>query len=115
MIAVPATPGDDDRGHERGELAHRGQDEEAAEAVEGAEQAEEVGRLQPRGAEAEGDRRDHHREPAELEREQELADELAAVGVGRPDRRRERLAGQDHHVPDLLEQALGGQERPVSD
>ena len=73
--------GDDDRGDERRELADRGEDEEAAEAVEGAEQAEEVGRLQARGAEAEGDRRDHQREPAELEREQELADELAAVGV----------------------------------
>ena len=115
MIAVPGDAGDDYRGHEGRELAHRGEDEEAAEAVEGAEQAEEVGRLQPRGAEAEGDRRDHHREPAELEREQELADELAAVGVRGPDRRRDRLAGQDHHVPDLLEQALGGQERPVSD
>ena len=33
------------------------------------------------------DHRDRHREPAELEREQELADELAAVGIRRPDRR----------------------------
>ena len=31
--------GDDDRGHEGRELAHRGEDEEAAEAVERAEQA----------------------------------------------------------------------------
>ena len=53
------------------------------------------------------------REPAELEGEEELADELAAVGIRRPDRRSDRLAGQDHHVPDLLEQTLGGQERPV--
>ncbi len=75
---------------------------------------EEVGRLQAGRTEAEGDRRDHQREPAELEREQELADELAAVGIRGPDRRDDRLAGQDHHVPDLLEQALGGQERPVS-
>ena len=47
--------GDDDRGHERGELTDRGEDEEAAEAIEGAEEGEEVGRLKPGGAEAEGD------------------------------------------------------------
>src|SRR5207247_8310825 len=81
----PGDPGDDDRGDEGGELAHRGEDEKAPEAIEGSEQGQEVGRLKARGAEAEGDRRDHHREPAELEREQELADELAAVGVGGPD------------------------------
>ncbi len=100
--------GDDDRGHERRELAHRGEDEEAAEAVEGAEQGQEVRGLQARGAEAERDGADQQGEPAELEREQELADELAPVGVGRLDGRDDRLAGQDHHVPDLLEQALRG-------
>ena len=95
------------------ELADRGQDEEAAEAVERAEEGEEVGRLHARGAVAEGDRRDQEREPAKAQREQELRHELAAVGVGRADRRDDRLAGQDHHVPDLLEEVLGGQEGPV--
>ena len=47
--------GDDHGGHDGGELADRGEDEEAAEPVEGAEQREEVGRLQARGAEAEGE------------------------------------------------------------
>src|SRR3954452_5590948 len=105
--------GDDDRGHERRELADRGEDEKAPEAVEGAEEGEEVGRLKPWCSEAEGDRRDHHRKPAKLQREQELADELAAVGVGGLDRRDQRLAGEDDHVADLLEQTLDGQEGPV--
>ena len=109
----PRHPGDHDRGHEGGELADRGQDEEAPEPVEGPEQGGEVGRLKPRGAEAEGDGRDQHRKPAELEGEDELGDELAAVGVGGPDGGGDRLAGEDHHVPHLLEQRLGGQERPI--
>ena len=79
MIAVPATPATTIAVTNGRELAHRGEDEEAAEPVERAEQAEEVGRLKARGAEAEGDGRDQHRKPAELQREQELADELAAV------------------------------------
>src|SRR6478752_7961156 len=105
--------GDDDRGHERGELADRGEDEEAAEAIEGAEEGEEVGRLKAGGAEAEGDGTDKHRKPAQLQGEDELGDELAAVGVGRADRGRDRLAGEDHHVPHLLEQALCGQEGSI--
>ena len=59
--------------------------------------------------------RDQKREPAQAQREQELRHELAPVGVGRADRRHDRLAGQDHHVADLLEQVLGGQECPVGD
>ena len=67
----------------------------------------------PGRAVAERDRRDQQREPAQPQREQELLHELAAVRVRRPDRRHDRLAGQDHHVPDLLEQVLGGQECPI--
>src|SRR3954453_9442065 len=39
------------------DLADRGERKKAAEPVEGTEQRKEVGRLQPRGAEAEGDGR----------------------------------------------------------
>jgi hypothetical protein len=106
VIAVPATPAHD-RGHERRELADRGEHEEAAEAVERAEEHEEVRGLQAGCAVAEGDRRDDEREPAELEREEELRDELAAVGIGRPQRGHDGLARQDHHVAHFLEQALG--------
>jgi hypothetical protein len=81
---------------------------DVAEAIEGAEEGEEVGRLQARRSEAEGDRRDHHRKPAELEREQELADELAAVGERRAHGRDQGLPGQDDHVADLLEEPLDG-------
>src|SRR5581483_4528895 len=105
--------GHDDRRHEGGELADRGEDEEAAEAVERSEQGQEVGGLEPGGAEPEGHRREQHREPAELEGEDELAHELAAVRVRGLDRGGDRLAGQDHHVPDLLEERLRGQEGPV--
>ena len=69
--------GQHDRVDERRELADRREHEEAAEAVERAEQDEEVGRLQPRRAVPEGDRRDQQREPAQPQREHELADELA--------------------------------------
>ena len=63
----------------------------------------------PGRAEADRDHRDGHRKPAELQREQELADELAAVrDTGGLTAAIDRLAGQDHHVPDLLEQALAG-------
>src|SRR4029453_8079162 len=106
-------PGHHHRGDEGGEPGEGGQAEEAPEAVEGAEEGEEVGGLQAGGAEAEGEGGDQHREPAELQCEQELADELAPVRVGGPDRRGDRLRGQDHHVPDLLEERLGGQECPV--
>ena len=50
--------GEHDRGHERRELADRGEHEEAAEAVERAEQDEEVGGLQAGRAVAERDRGD---------------------------------------------------------
>ena len=113
LVPVPGDPGDDHRGHEGGELANRGQDEKAPEAVKGAEQAEEVGGLQAGGAEAEGDGGDHHRKPAELQREEELADELAAIGVWRAHRGDHGLRGEDHHVPHLLEEALGGKESPI--
>ena len=105
--------GEDDRGHERRELADRGEHEEAAEAVDRAEQDEEVARLEARRAVAERDRRDQQREPAEPQREQELLHELGAVRVRRPDGRHDRLAGQDHHVADLLQQVLGRQEDPI--
>ena len=98
--------GDDDRGHERRELADRGEHEEAAEPVEGSEQGEDVGRLQARGAEAEGDGRDQQREPAELEGEEELADELLAVRIRRFHRGDERASSEDHHFPDLFEEGL---------
>ena len=49
---------EDDRRHERRELADRREDEEAAEAVDRAEQDEEVAGLQARRAVAERDRRD---------------------------------------------------------
>src|SRR4051794_9554824 len=105
--------GEDDRGHERRELADRRQDEEPAQAVDRTEEDEEVARLQTRSAVAERDRRDQQREPAEAQREQELLDELRAVRIRRPDGRHDGLAGQDHHVPDLLQQVLGGQESPI--
>ena len=44
------------------------------------------GRLQPGRAEVEGEGRDQQREPAELQHEEELLDQLLAVGVGRPHR-----------------------------
>ena len=47
MIAVPATPARMIDGDERGELADRRQHEEAAEAVDRAEQHEEVAGLEP--------------------------------------------------------------------
>ena len=67
----------------------------------------------PGRAEAEGHGRDQQREPAELQGEEELADELLAVGIGRLDRGRDRTRGEDHHLPDLFEHRLGGQECPV--
>src|SRR4051812_34698685 len=64
--------GEDDCGHEWRELADRAQDEEAAEAVDRAEQDEEVAGLQTRGAVTERDRRDQQREPAQAQRKEEL-------------------------------------------
>ena len=107
--------GEHDRRHERRELADRGEDEEAAEAVQRAEQDEEVGGLQARRAVAEGDRRDEQREPAEPQREQELTDELAAVRVRRTKGRHDRLARQDHHVPDFFEQVLRRKKCSIGD
>ena len=107
--------GEHDRGDEGRELADRGQHEEAAEAVQRAEEDEEVGGLQARRAVAEGDGRDQQREPAQPQREEELADELAAVGVRRTQGRQDRLPRQNHHVPDLFEQILRRKKRPVGD
>src|SRR3954451_724633 len=107
--------GEHDRGHERGELADRGEHEEAAEAVERAEQHEEVRGLQAGGAVAEGDRRDDEREPAQLQREEELRHELAAVRIRGAQGGHDRLPRQDHHVAHFFKQALGWQERSVGD
>ena len=85
VIAVPATPATTIAVTNGANSRTEARMKKPAEAVEGAEQGEEVGRLQARGAEPEGDRRDQHRKPAELQREEELADELA--------RRRGRGAG----------------------
>ena len=115
VIAVPATPASTIAVDERRELADRGEHEEAAEAVERAEEDEEVRRLQARRAVAEGDRRDQQREPAQPQREEELADELAAVRVRRTQGRHDRLPRQDHHVPDLFEQVLRRKKRSVGD
>src|SRR5581483_6743535 len=89
--------------------------EEPAEAVERAEQDEEVRRLQSRRAVAEGHGRDEQREPAQLQREQELRDELPAVRVRRSQGRDDRLPRENHHVADLLEEALGRQECSIGD
>ena len=107
--------GQHDRRHEGRELADRREDEEAAQAVQRAEEDEEVRRLQPGRAVAEGDRRDQQRKPAQPQREEELADELAAVGVRRTQGRQDRLPGQNHHVPDFFEQVLRRKKRPVGD
>jgi hypothetical protein len=55
----------------------------------------------------------HQRQPAQAQQEEELLDELRAVRKRRPNGRDERLGGQDHHVPDLFERALRGQEDPI--
>jgi hypothetical protein len=107
--------GQHDRGHERGELADRGEHEEPAEAIDRAEQDQEVRGLQPRRAVAEGHRRDEQRKPAELQREEKLADELAAIGIGRPHGRHDGLAREDHHVAHLFEQALRRKKRSIGD
>src|SRR5215212_1365832 len=111
----PGDAGEHDRRHERRELADRGEHEEPAEAVDRAEQDEEVRRLQARRAVAERHRGDQQREPAQLQREQELRDELAAVRIRRTDRGDDRLAREDHHVADLLEGVPRWRERSVGD
>ena len=107
--------GHHDRRHERRELADRREHEEAAQAIQRAEQHEEVRRLQARRAVAERDRRDDQREPAQLQREQELPDELAAVGVRRADGGHDGLPREDHHVADFLQEILGRKERAIGD
>ena len=72
VIAVPATPGEHDRGHVRADLADRGEHEDPAEAVQRAEERQEVRRLQARGGVADAHRRDQQRKPAQPQREQEL-------------------------------------------
>ena len=99
----------DDRGDGRPELADRGEHEEAAEPVDGAEQDEEVARLQTWRTVGDHEHRDRQRQPTQAHEEEELLHELAAVDVWRPDRADQRLAGQDHHVADLIEQVLGRQ------
>ena len=106
-------PGQHDRGDQRPDFADRRQHEEAAEAIERAEQRQEVARLQPRGSVADGDGGDQQRQPAEPQREQELRHELPAVGVGRGQRRPDRLARQDHHVPEFLEHMADGHKGPL--
>ena len=108
-----AHAGQDDRRDERRELADRGQHEEPAEPVDRAEQDQEVARLQPGRAVAHREHRDRQRQPAEPQHEQELLHELRAVRVRRAQRADQRLAGQDHHVADLLQQVLGRQEDPI--
>src|SRR4051812_31486624 len=108
-----ADAGKDDRRGDRPELPHRAEHEEAAQPVDRAEDHEEVAGLEAGRAVAEADRGDQERQPAELEHEQELLDELGAVGVRRPHRGDQRLPGEDHHVPDLLEQVLGGKEDAI--
>src|SRR5215212_3284677 len=108
-----AHAGGDDGGHRRCELADRGEHEEAAEPVDGAEQDQEVARLEPGRAVAERDRRDREREPAEAQHEQELLHELGAVRVRRTQGGHHGLPCEDHHVANLLQQVLGRQEDPI--
>ena len=72
MIAVPGHPGDHDRRHAGTDLAYRPQHEEPAEAVERAEDREEVGRLKPRSGVTDADGRDEQRKPAQAQRKEEL-------------------------------------------
>ena len=105
--------GDDDTGDEGADFSDRGKHEEAAQPVERAEQREEVGGLQAGGAEVDRHGRDQQREPAELQGEEELPDELLAIGIGRTHRRGDRSRGEDHHLPHLFEQRPGGPECPI--
>ncbi len=107
--------GHHDRADERRELAHDGEHEQAAEAVERAEQVEEARGLDARRPVGEADRRDDHREPAQAQREQELGDELAAVRIRRAQRGHERLGRQDPHPADLLDEPPDRGERFLGD
>jgi hypothetical protein len=49
------------------------------------------------------------------EREQKLVDELAAIGVRRPQRGHDRPPGEDQHVPDLLEESPRREKRSIGD
>ena len=68
----------------------------------------------PRRAVAERDRRDHQRQPAEPQHEQKLLHELRPIRKRRPHRRHQRLARQNHHVPNLLQQGLRRQKDAIS-
>jgi len=94
-------------------LTDHGQHEEAAETVDRAEQDEEVRRLQAGRAVGHGDHANDHRRPAQPQREQELRDELAPVGIGRAQRRHQRLAGEHHDVAGLLQRVAGGEHEAV--
>ena len=113
MIAVPATPATTTAVTKGANSRIEARTKKPPSRSRAPKSDEEVGRLQARRAEAEGDGRDQQREPAELQGEEELADELLAVGIGRLDRGDDRPRGEDHHVPHLFEQRLGGQECPV--
>ena len=105
MIAVPATPASDDRASRtartRGSTASTKKPPRRSSAPN---RTRKFAACRPGRPVAERDRRDQQREPAQLQREQELRDELAAVRIRRPERRDDRLAGEDQHVADLLEQ-----------
>ena len=87
-----------------------GSDRPAARAAYRAALRADPGSLQAGGPEVEGEGGDHQRKPGELEDEEELPDELLAIGVGAPHRRDQRLEGEDHHHPHLLEDVLHGQK-----
>ena len=82
--------------------------------VDRPEQDQEVPRLQPRRPVAERDRRDHQRQPTEPQHEQELLHELRPIRERRPHSRHQRLARQNHHVPNLLQQGLRRQKDAIS-
>ena len=113
VIAVPATPASTIAVTFGADLADRGEHEDPAEAIQRAEQREEVRGLQAGRGVADADRGDQQREPAEAQREEELGDELAAVGVGRAQGGHDRPARQDHHVPDFLDEVPRWEERPL--
>src|SRR4026207_744815 len=66
VIAVPATPATTTAVTNRADSRSRASQEGAAEPVERSEQRQKVRSLQTGSPEAERQRRDHHREPAEL-------------------------------------------------
>jgi hypothetical protein len=102
-----------DGGDQRADFAHGRQHEEAAEAVHRAEHRQEVGGLEAGRAVGDRERRDEQRQPAEAQGEEELTDELAAVRVGRAQAGEDRLAREDHHVPEFLDQVPRGKDPPL--